>query len=695
MKNLFIDNLIRDWAWRVNDGMPDPKNRDHIGLLEDTLRHLKYSEKFISEYISQLRENQEEKPLDDKEKEKAKKLGLVWKGKGYGKEKDDFVSYKNVDGKLVAVDQDGEGEDVEDSQALSAKDGDFERRDFDAEKKSSDVKPKVKKLGTLSDSDDKDSDGAIKQKAMDTGFRTVKDSAGNIIFKPAPGNASSMMNEIMSGEVGSILKNNPNMTEEEVADEIYKQLENTAFAESSPVGVATGKKDKKTGKDKGLLIKSRIAAKAGIKKHKNTQAGIKRLQDMNKLGSDIKVVNFYGHADSLAAQTRMIESSDGPFYTRKGVEVPKEELLELIKNSGGGENPSDTATITKDGQGRMMVEFHSDKQTTADIQGSSTPSLEFDKAVDIVEKDPNLSNEQKNEVISKLKNSKTALKEKESELSVESRRPADYLSKKPVSEVLDKINSNPDIKRKLAKSLRSRGKPHPYLVDYLEEKKDSYTDEELLTAFFKASADPKNENEPSRNPQQKLLMRTAKAYGLDPTDALARIRKESLEIMQNSHRELNNKEVTLPDGKKVGLGDYIEANNIIDVLHLSVIDEEGKGVGKYDGLFNVNMGGVVIDEETLKKCLDVDNTQEFIGQFEVGTIDDNDPDSEKYMYSTDSETKEKRISGRNVFVYYVVGDKKIPVAKKTQRGGDGPTSSLRSTYTWTKEMQECFKKENE
>ena len=695
MKNLFIDNLIRDWAWRVNDGMPDPKNRDHIGLLEDTLRHLKYSEKFISEYISQLRENQEEKPLDDKEKEKAKKLGLVWKGKGYGKEKDDFVSYKNVDGKLVAVDQDGEGEDVEDSQALSAKDGDFERRDFDAEKKSSDVKPKVKKLGTLSDSDDKDSDGAIKQKAMDTGFRTVKDSAGNIIFKPAPGNASSMMNEIMSGEVGSILKNNPNMTEEEVADEIYKQLENTAFAESSPVGVATGKKDKKTGKDKGLLIKSRIAAKAGIKKHKNTQAGIKRLQDEQKLGSDIKVVNFYGHADSLAAQTRMIESSDGPFYTRKGVEVPKEELLELIKNSGGGENPSDTATITKDGQGRMMVEFHSDKQTTADIQGSSTPSLEFDKAVSIVEKDPNLTQEQKNEITATLTNAKTALKEKESEIVTESRRPAVELGKKPISQVLEKINSNPDIQRKLAKSLRSRGKPHPYLVDYLDEKKDNYTDEELLTAFFKASADPKNENEPSRNPQQKLLMRTAKAYGLDPTDALARIRKESLEIMQNSHRELNKQEVTLPDGKNIGLGNYIEANNIIDVLHLSVIDEEGKGVGKYDGLFNVNMGGIVLDEDILKRALGVDNTQEFIGRFETGTIDDGDPDSEKYMYSTDSETKEKRISGRNVFVYYVVGDKRIPVAKKTQRGGDGPTSSLRSTYTWTKEMQDIFKKENE
>ena len=107
------------------------------------------------------------------------------------------------------------------------------------------------------------------------------------------------------------------------------------------------------------------------------------------------------------------------------------------------------------------------------------------------------------------------------------------------------------------------------------------------------------------------------------------------------------------------------------------------------------MGGVVIDEDILKRALGVDSTQEFIGQFEVGTVDDGDPDSEKYMYSTDSETKEKRISGRNVFVYYVVGDKKIPVAKKTQRGGDGPTSSLRSTYTWTKGMQDIFKKENE
>lgn len=126
-----IDRLVREWAYKVNNGMPDPANRNHLEVLADVFRSMKYSEQFISEYINQLLENpnSEETPLDDKEKEKAKKLGLVWKGRGYGKEQDDFVSYKNVDGKLVQVDQDDKEEKPEDSQALSAKDGDFIRKD--------------------------------------------------------------------------------------------------------------------------------------------------------------------------------------------------------------------------------------------------------------------------------------------------------------------------------------------------------------------------------------------------------------------------------------------------------------------------------------------------------------------------------------------------------------------------------------
>ena len=63
--------------------------------------------------------------LSDKEKEKAKKLGLVWKGKGYGKEGDDGITHKNVDGKLVKIDKDG-GKEEPKSKGLSGSDFDRE-----------------------------------------------------------------------------------------------------------------------------------------------------------------------------------------------------------------------------------------------------------------------------------------------------------------------------------------------------------------------------------------------------------------------------------------------------------------------------------------------------------------------------------------------------------------------------------------
>ena len=52
-----FNQLVKDWAWRTNDGMPDPKNRDHLQLLEAVLRAHKYSEKFIHAYIQSINES--------------------------------------------------------------------------------------------------------------------------------------------------------------------------------------------------------------------------------------------------------------------------------------------------------------------------------------------------------------------------------------------------------------------------------------------------------------------------------------------------------------------------------------------------------------------------------------------------------------------------------------------------------------
>ena len=49
-----INSLVNDWAWRTNDGMPDPKNRDHIELLEEILVANKYDRDFIDNFIKQI-----------------------------------------------------------------------------------------------------------------------------------------------------------------------------------------------------------------------------------------------------------------------------------------------------------------------------------------------------------------------------------------------------------------------------------------------------------------------------------------------------------------------------------------------------------------------------------------------------------------------------------------------------------------
>ena len=83
--NQFFEEILLELSYRSDEGYPDFSKPQHITILSEILTEwgltdVKY------ELIKNLLKEEEEKPLDDKEKEKAKQLGLVWKGKGYGKE---------------------------------------------------------------------------------------------------------------------------------------------------------------------------------------------------------------------------------------------------------------------------------------------------------------------------------------------------------------------------------------------------------------------------------------------------------------------------------------------------------------------------------------------------------------------------------------------------------------------------------
>ena len=197
--------------------------------------------------------------------------------------------------------------------------------------------------------------------------------------------------------------------------------------------------------------------------------------------------------------------------------------------------------------------------------------------------------------------------------------------------------------------------------------------------------DDDKETEPT-NDQVTFLYRVAAQQGYNISADLSKIRKESLQVQRDTHKKLNEKFIALPNGKQVPMGDYIEGQNLVEKLHLNVMDGEKNesGVGKYPGLFNLNMGGTLVEGDELKKCIDVDGTDDFIENFEVGTPGDGEEETKN--------TKTGAITGRNIFVFAVTkAGKRIKVAYKTQRSKQGQSGKLSTTYQWDNGIQDCFK----
>ena len=97
-----IEDILVEWAYRVHDGMPNPKNAQHIHELRESMEELNLPNNVIYQVIQNLiNEEDKEHRLDDKEKEKAKNMGLVHLGGGsYGKEGKE-ATHQAIDGKLI------------------------------------------------------------------------------------------------------------------------------------------------------------------------------------------------------------------------------------------------------------------------------------------------------------------------------------------------------------------------------------------------------------------------------------------------------------------------------------------------------------------------------------------------------------------------------------------------------------------
>lgn len=700
-----IDKLVRELSFRV--GIPNIHNKEHQSIMSEILSE--WGEYEVKNTIFEFLTEKENKN-DDRYVRKGRYFKL--KGKESAEDptysKDEKGNYIKMDDK----DSDTSSEDEEKSKdavnktvgaksSYGKKQKELEKRVNDKKERKgetsdgSEEETKVEipsfntekqkpQIGKVSDIDDEYSDGSIKQMALEYGTKNKKK------FKPAPGNAGSMLGEIMSGEVFSHLEENPNLTEDELFEKIHEQIKDTTL------GIENGSQKKtKTGLlDSTYRNNVRAIARAGITKYKENQKGVRRLFAEGKMSKPVKTRNFYGHEKSISQQVKLIESINGPIYTKEGIEVPKEVVIDLIKKSGGGENPSDTSTITIDKDGKALVTFHSDKLSTSDIQANSTPNKESEQAKELVEKS-SLTDIEKADINNTIEAGQAKLEEKEQQLKSAANQPAREMSNGDLTQILKNAenNNNSDGTPNKDKTSTRLGKIHgtrdskKRVVKYLPDgiSYDDATEEQKLKAYFDYMGDDDKELEPTGD-QVTFLYRVAAQQGYNISADLSRIRKESLQVQRDTHKKLNEKFITLPNGKQVPMGDYIEGQNLVEKLHLNVMDGENNegGVGKYPGLFNLNMGGTLVEGDELKKCIGVGGTDDFIENFEVGTPGDGEEETKN--------TKTGAITGRNIFVFAVTkAGKRIKVAYKTQRSKQGQSGKLSTTYQWDKGIQDCFK----
>jgi len=241
--NELFEEILLELSYRSDEGYPDFSKPQHITILSEILTEWGLTDvKF--ELIKNLLKEEEEKPLDTREKERAEKMGLKWLGKGYGKDDGKGVTHKNVDGKLVKVDKDGKEETEKDTTKLTAKDFDYTKDKKKEEPKKSDYesvvassKQKVKELYG------EDGGGELLQKS-----KTSNDALKNGYVKGAdwvaPGNAGSNFNENISNEGALILEKYPDLSEDELVNILFEKTKNSEL----------GKQQKKTtidGSDKG------------------------------------------------------------------------------------------------------------------------------------------------------------------------------------------------------------------------------------------------------------------------------------------------------------------------------------------------------------------------------------------------------------------------------------------------------------
>ena len=531
-------------------------------------------------------------------------------------------------------------------------------------------------------------DTDVKNNMFKYGFSGYQNGTGN---RPAPGSAGSAFNEIASGEGVHMLSENPNMSEADLARKMYDQYKETALGNEQSRSSGVGNIPSDIENDK-LYSKCVISARSAKTKYDTTQNRVSELQSKGNFGSIDKIDTYYGAAESIDAQVLAINDANKVILPN-GTEVGKEDAVAFVKAGGGGMNPSDTATFVKDKSGNLLIQFHSDKTSTADIQDNSTLAQEGENYKSSIDKLDGLSDEQKTKAKALVDEYSDRMSSIEDNYNSQTAKIAGRLSELPVEAQVDIIEKdNGTLKKNMEVAIFGKdGKPKKQFQNYLSDgaTSDSLSTEDKYNAIRRLVADgngKSNEIKVITKVGLALQSKDSSVEGIDVKKLISDEREQVVNLQRERIQQLNSQGSTDVDGVDVPLGRLMEAEETIRGFHLTLMDyppkdyKEGDPSSMVGASLDVNMGGAQVNGEKLRGCMGVGSSTEFKQKFRLNEVDEIVKD------------KEGNVTGKTVFVYAIDSKgKEIEIGKKSYRSKAGATGKTNNTFTYSSEMQKCFK----
>jgi len=713
-----IEDILVEWAYRVHDGMPNPKNAQHIQQLRESMEELNLPNKVIYEVIQNLineEDDEDEKITFNHDGEKHTVTKKTARQYASDINQGDDSEYKSAAVKAAGFgDKDTKQDKEDDSGKLSGDDFDTEKyMGVKSDKEDKSTKPTIdtEKVNNISQAIYGESGTEGLLQTSETSLQALQNGYKKGADYVAPGNAGSCFNENMSNEGVKILEQYSDLSEDELTQIIFDRTKNETLGTQikttsikSPHNKDKGTipdelKGKENKQKRDVYNASRIAARSAIAKYKRIRKAESEAQNQVGFGKKTKIDPFGGTESDLDKLKEKINSANDPIYlydaeTGKVYKVPKDVMIDWVDASGGGENPGDTAVISMDENGNLLYDGWSDKINYNALQGNSTLNDDYtkqEKNINKLVEDGRLDKETAQTALAIIKEAKQKSAEIEKNYKKAPLKEAEFFSTY-IGDDRDRLIEH--IKKQNEDYIESGTENH---VQNAMKHYGVSTEEELLDALIdEAKNNPKIAGKRLKvigriaNLERKHLKeKTGQIPSqLNTRQILSDAREQALDVQKDTMTRLNQLKGKTSSGKEKRLGDIIGFQETIDFLHLDKI-EEPSGDDDYNAILKRNthlvMEGTDVPPQTVKKCLGVNNLQDAEDNFEVVQDEEIMKDQETGQFTT----------GKIVYIYAIKKGERTFIGKKTYRSKDGPEGKTSNTIEWSPDMQECFDRNRE